>query len=141
VIDDDAVVARTPERLVRWTEPLPREPAVGDELRLEWAFQALEVMSRSPIPDATMLARYATIGGVAAARLRRRRDSRLLFRVACLSQPEDRRHWGRLLVSYVAPISDRVWNPEDDEVVLDLTDPDEIADDPAADPTLTDDSR
>ncbi len=122
VIDDDGVVARTPERLVRWTEPLPREPAVGDELRIEWAFQAIDVMSRSPIPDAGLLARYATIGGVAAARLRRRRDSRLLFRVACLSQPEDRRHWGRLIVSYLAPISDRVWNPDADDVVVDLTD-------------------
>lgn len=122
VIDDDAVVARTPERLVRWTEPLPQEPTAGDELRVAWAYQAIEVMSRSPIPDASMLARYATIGGVAAARLRRRRDSRLLFRVACLSQPEERRHWGRLLVSYLAPVSDRVWNPADDEVVVDLTD-------------------
>jgi hypothetical protein len=102
------------------------EPVGGDELRLEWAFQALDVLARSPIPDATLLARYATIGGVAAARLRRRSESRMLFRVACMSQPEIREHWGRLIVSYLAPISDRVWNPDavsEPEPVVDLTDP------------------
>ncbi len=129
ILDEDAVVARTPERLVRWSEPMAAEQVGGDELRLEWAFQALDVLARSPIPDATLLARYATIGGVAAARLRRRSESRMLFRVACMSQPEIREHWGRLLVSYLAPISDRVWNPDtagEPEPDPDLTDPSPI---------------
>jgi glycosyltransferase involved in cell wall biosynthesis len=123
ILDAEAVVARTPERLVRWSEPLATAPVDGDELRLEWAFQALDVLARSPIPDAELLARYATIGGVAAARLRRRSDSRMLFRIACMSQPEVRQHWGRLIVSYVPPVSDRVWNPDAAEAVVDLTDP------------------
>jgi len=130
VLDDDGVVARTPERLVRWSDHLMIPPMDGDELRLDWAFQALDVLARSPIPDAGLLARYATIGGVAAARLRRRTESRMLFRVACLSQPEVRKHWGRLAVSYLAPISDRVWNPLDDEVV----DPAEPVAGPVAEP-------
>jgi hypothetical protein len=43
-----------------------------------------------------------------------------------MSQPEIREHWGRLIVSYLAPISDRVWNPDavsEPEPVVDLTGP------------------
>ncbi|MFZ4669248.1 MAG: glycosyltransferase family 2 protein [Microthrixaceae bacterium] len=135
VLDADDVVARTPERLVRWSDQLVAPPIDGDELRLDWAFQALDVLARSPIPDADLLARYATIGGVAAARLRRRSESRMLFRVACLSQPEVRKHWGRLVVSYLAPISDRVWNPLDDELVDSQEPADATVDEPTVDLT------
>jgi hypothetical protein len=110
LVDEDQVVA-TPERLVAWNDPAPDPAPEGDELRLRWAFQGLEALSRTPIPDGDLLARYATIGGVAAARLRRRRDARLLFRIACQARPEVRKHWARLAVSHVSPLSRRIWDP------------------------------
>lgn len=110
--DDDQVMA-TPERLVAWNDPGPEPAPAGDELRLRWAFQGLEALSRTPIPDGELLARYATIGGVAAARLRRRSDARMLFRIACQARPEVRKHWARLAVSHVPPLSSRIWDPTD----------------------------
>ena len=59
----------------------------------------------------------------------------MLFRVACLSQPEVRKHWGRLVVSYLAPISDRVWNPLDDELVDSQEPADATVDEPTVDLT------
>jgi glycosyltransferase involved in cell wall biosynthesis len=112
-LDRGARVAHTPELLVAWFEPPPDGPAEGDELRLRWAFQGLEAMARTPIPDGELLARYATIGGVAAARLRRGRDARLLFRIACRARPDVHKHWARLAVSHVSPLSRRVWDPAD----------------------------
>ena len=104
-------VLHTPERLLVWTEPPPEASPGGDELRLRLAFQGLEALARTPIPDGELLARYATIGGVAASRLRRRRDARLLFRIACQARPDVRKHWARLAVSHVSPLSRRVWDP------------------------------
>jgi glycosyltransferase involved in cell wall biosynthesis len=111
VLDEGGEVAQTPERLVTWHDRHPDPAPRGDALRLEWAFQSLDVLARSPIPDAELLARYATIGGVAAARLRRRADARLLFRIAFRSRPEIRKHWARFAVSCVPPLSDRIWDP------------------------------
>lgn len=112
VIERGGGLAWTPERLVAWHDRAPTAPT-GDELRLDWALQALDVLARAPIPDADLLARYATIGGVAAARLRRRRDARLLFRIACRARPEVRKHWARYAVSCLSPLSDRIWDPTD----------------------------
>jgi hypothetical protein len=109
-VHDGVLVAHTPERLVAWIERTPEPPAEGDELRLRWAFQGLEAMARTPIPDTELLARYATIGGVAAARLRRGRDARMLFRIACQVRPDVQKHWARLAVSHVTPLSRRVWD-------------------------------
>lgn len=116
VLDDDGTVAHTPERLVAWHEVAAEHAADGgaDDLRLHWAFQSLDVLAGTPIPDAELLSRYATIGGVAAARLRRRADARLLFRIACRSRPEVRKHWARLAVAYLPPLSDRIWDPTDE---------------------------
>jgi glycosyltransferase involved in cell wall biosynthesis len=108
---DQVEFLHTPERLVVWNEPPPEATPQGDELRLRLAFQGLEALARTPIPDGELLARYATIGGVAAARLRRRRDARLLFRIACQARPEVRKHWARLAVSHVSPLSRRIWDP------------------------------
>ena len=107
---DGASVAHTPEMLVFWNDTAP-EPSTGDELRLVWAYQALEAMARAPIPDAELLARYATIGGVAAARLRRRTDARTLFGLARRIRPDVRKHWARWATSCIAPLADRVWMP------------------------------
>jgi hypothetical protein len=138
LVDQDQVVA-TPERLVAWNDPAAEVAPEGDELRLRWAFQGLEALSRTPIPDGELLARYATIGGVAAARLRRRRDSRLLFRIACQARPEVRKHWARLAVSHVSPLSRRIWDPtaaaaedadEVDGAAMDAPDPRAVEDGP-----------
>lgn len=113
-LGDGVMVTHTPERLVAWNDRAPEPSPAGDELRLRWAFQGLDALARTPIPDGELLARYATIGGVAAARLRRRRDARLLFRIACQARPEVRKHWARLAVSHVTPLSRRIWDPTDD---------------------------
>ena len=110
VLSEDLTVAYTPELLVFWNDVAP-EVAVGDELRLQWAYQALEAMSRTPIPDVDLLARYATLGGVAAARLRRHRDARELFNMARRIRPDVRKHWARWAASCVSPIANRVWVP------------------------------
>ncbi len=111
VLEEGLDVVHTPERLVAWSDRPAAPTPQGDELRLQWAFQALEAMARTPIPDGELLARYATIGGVAAARLRRGTDARLLFRIACQARPEVRKHWARLAVCHVPALSARIWDP------------------------------
>ncbi|MFZ4517302.1 MAG: glycosyltransferase family 2 protein [Microthrixaceae bacterium] len=141
----DRVLAHTPERLVRWNDRVEDPPAEGDELRLAWAYSALDVLARTPIPDGELLARYATIGGVAAARLRRRADARLLFRIACYAVPEARKQWARLAVSFVPALSDRIWDPTADDGDGDegAAEPvpstaDDVLDEPAVDLTADD---
>ena len=110
-VEESVLIVHTPERLVAWNERAPEAPAEGDELRLCWAFQGLEAMARTPIPDGDLLARYATIGGVAASRLRRGREARQLFRIACQARPDVQKHWARFAVSHVSPLSRRIWDP------------------------------
>jgi glycosyltransferase involved in cell wall biosynthesis len=104
----------TPERLIVWHDARTEDPPEGDELRLHWSFQALDALSRTPIPDGGLLARVATVGGVAAARLHRHDDAQALFRIAVRAMPEVRKHWTRWAVSLVPPLSERVWSPEPD---------------------------
>ncbi|MEI7886432.1 MAG: glycosyltransferase family A protein [Actinomycetes bacterium] len=111
VIADGRIVSHTPEPLVRWNEP-PEEPcADGDALRLSWALQALDAMARTPIPDGVLLARYATIGGVAAARLRHHTQARSMFKLARQASPEVPKHWARWAASCISPLSNRIWEP------------------------------
>jgi hypothetical protein len=111
VLEDGLQVDHTPESLVVWNEPGPDAAAGGDELRLTWSLQAIDAIARTPIPDGQLLARYATIGGVAAARLRDHRESRRLFRLARRAIPDVPKHWVRWLVSCVPPAADRIWEP------------------------------
>ena len=123
VRDAGAPIVSTPERLVQWNARLPDEDAVhGDQLRLRWALQAIDAVARTPIPDADLLARYATIGGVAAAKLRDRTEARRLFTLARRVEPTTVKHWARWLVGWVPFASDRVWEPT-------VTDPPAAADD------------
>ncbi len=111
VVADGEIISHTPEPLVRWNEA-PEEPcADGDALRLSWARQALDAMARTPIPDGLLLARYATIGGIAAARLRQHNQARSMFRLARQASPEVPKHWLRCAASWVTPVSNRIWQP------------------------------
>jgi glycosyltransferase involved in cell wall biosynthesis len=117
--DDDRGPAstHTPERLIVWHDARIDDTPEGDELRLHWSFQALDALSRTPIPDGGLLARVATVGGVAAARLDRHDDARALFRLAVRAMPEVRKHWARWAVSLLPPLSARVWATEPDDGV------------------------
>ena len=104
------IVAWTPESLVQWNEPVAEESTPqGEQLRLRWALQAIDALARTPIPDGELLARYATIGGVAAARLRELAEARRLFTLALRVEPGVAKHWARLAVACLGPVSDRVW--------------------------------
>lgn len=107
-------VRSTPEPLLRWNEPFgigvaESEVETGDALRLRWAIQAIDALARTPIPDGTLLARYATIGGVAAARLGQKRQARRLFGVARSAGPRTPEHWVRWAASCVPVASGRIW--------------------------------
>lgn len=113
LLDGDPVAA-SPELLVAWHERShgPQDPTAApelDEVQLRAAFQGLDALSRAPIPDGELLARYATAGGVAAARLRQNRDARRLFRIAWRARPEVRDHWSNLVAAHLGPIGRRSW--------------------------------
>lgn len=129
VLADELPVVHTPETLVRWNEPDVEHHADGDELRLRWALQAIDAMARTPIPDGNLLARYATIGGVAAARLRGHREARRLFRLARRAVPDVSKHWVRWAVACLPPAADRVWEPSASapDTAIDAT-PDHVPD-------------
>ncbi|UDY34633.1 glycosyltransferase family 2 protein [Dermatobacter hominis] len=110
---DGAVVIHSPELLLSWYDQ--DEPGTGvdrprsdDELQLHLAFQGLDALARTPIPDGELLARYATFGGLAAARMQQGRDARRLFRIACRARPEVRDHWTRLLAAHLGPLGQRM---------------------------------
>ncbi len=132
--DHGAKVTHTPEVLVRWNErdvgPVPE----GDALRLRWALQGLEALARTPIPDGDMLTRYATVGGVAAARMRDRKEARRLLLLARRAQPTEIKNWARWAVAWVAPLSDRIWLPAGAEALAASDDRRSVAEDVAAVP-------
>lgn len=107
----------TPEPLLDWFEQVPLGPQRGDRLRLRWACEAIDVLSESPIPDVGLLARYATIGGVAAARLRDHAEARRLFAMARRLLPGELKPFARWAVASIPALSDRVWDPERDQGV------------------------
>jgi len=111
VLEDGLEVVHTAEALVTWNEPAPVGSPCADELRLHCARQAIDAIARTPIPDGDLLARYATIGGVAAARLRDRGESRRLFRIARRARPDVAKHWVRNVVAWVPPAADHLWEP------------------------------
>ncbi|MGI9577279.1 MAG: glycosyltransferase family 2 protein [Microthrixaceae bacterium] len=107
--------ARTPEALVDWY-PEPRSAAPeGDHDRLQWAHDAVDTLGASPIPDVDLLARYATIGGVAAARLRQHREAQALLGLARRLKRGELKPFARWAVASVPKLSDRVWDPTRDD--------------------------
>ncbi len=104
-------IAATPEPLVRWNAPPAEATPEGEQLRLRWALQSLDASSRTPIPDAELLVRSATVGAIAAVRLGDHHEARRLFRLARKVTPESPRLWARWLVSCVPPLASRVWAP------------------------------
>ena len=115
VRDEGAPVVSTPERLVQWNARiLDEDTEQGDQLRLRWSLQAIDAVARTPIPDAELLARYATIGGVAAAKLRDRAEARRLFTLARRIEPTTAKHWARCVVAHLPFVSDRIWEPTAD---------------------------
>lgn len=115
VLDDDATIVSTPEALVRWNEPSAEDSPCGEFLRLRWALQSLDALARTPIPDAALMVRSATIGGVAAVRLGEHREARRLFALARSVAPDVPQLWARWAVSCLPPVARRVWAPLDDE--------------------------
>ena len=112
VRDEGAPIVSTPERLVQWNARVPDdETERGDQLRLRWSLQAIDAVARTPIPDAGLLARYATIGGVAAAKLRDRSEARRLFTLARRVEPSTLKHWARWAVACAPFVADRIWEP------------------------------
>ena len=110
-------IVATPEPLVRWNEPSAEASPCGEYLRLRWSLQSLDALARTPIPDAELMVRSATIGGVAAVRLGDHSEARRLFALARGVSPDVPRLWARWAVSCVPPLAARVWAPlEADEV-------------------------
>ena len=132
--DHGAKVTHTPEVLVRWNErdvgPVPE----GDALRLRWALQGIDALARTPIPDGDMLTRYATVGGVAAARMRDHKEARRLLLLARRAQPTEVKNWARWAVSWISPLSDRIWLPAGAEALAQSSEHRSVADDVAAVP-------
>ena len=101
------------EELVDWFEQPPRgtiaQLPLGERLRLRLAWDAIDTLCESPIPDVELLARYATIGGVSAARLSMHREARRLFGIARSAQPGELKPAARWAVAHVPPLSKYIW--------------------------------
>jgi hypothetical protein len=120
-------IVATPEPLVRWNEPSAEASPCGEYLRLRWSLQSLDALARTPIPDAELMVRSATIGGVAAVRLGDHREARRLFALARGVSPDVPRLWARWAVSCVPPLATRVWAPlEAEPVETEPVEPDEV---------------
>lgn len=102
-------IVSTPEPMVRWNEPSTEDTPCGEYLRLRWALQSLDALARTPIPDAALMVRSATIGGIAAVHLGEHREARRLFALARGIRPDEAKLWARWLVSCVPPLATRVW--------------------------------
>jgi len=131
-------VASTPEPLVRWNAPPAEAAPEGEVLRLRWALQSLDASARTPIPDAELMVRSATIGAVAAVRLGDHHEARRLFRLARNVTPESPRLWARWLVGCVPLVASRVWaTDEPQRCTVDGDAADEAQDGPeGAEPAL-----
>ncbi|MEZ5238683.1 MAG: glycosyltransferase family 2 protein [Microthrixaceae bacterium] len=99
----------TPELLVDWFEPAASVAASPVEQRLRWATDAMATLGASPIPSADLLSRYATLAGLAAARLHRHPEARRLLGIARQLNWRDPRYWARWAVASLPPLSDLVW--------------------------------
>ena len=107
----DGVAVGTPEALLDWFEPGTVTAGTEDERQLRWATDAIATLGDSPIPSADLLARYATVGGLAAARLQRHAEARRLLGMARQLNRGDPRCWARWIVASVPPLSAAVWKP------------------------------
>jgi len=107
--EHDMTTAHTPEALLDWFDISRRRLPEGELRRLQWVRDALDLLGDSPIPDVDLLARYATIGGVTAARLRRHADAREMFALARRMRPGELKPLARWLVARVPPLSEMVW--------------------------------
>ena len=87
--------------------------AAGVEIHMEGTRLAALAISTLAQGACDLLARYATIGGVAAARLRDRGEARRLFRIARRARPDVAKHWVRNVVAWVPPAADHLWEPTD----------------------------
>ncbi len=85
------------------------------EVELRSSLQSIDALARSPIPDADLLARAATLGGIAATRLGERGEARRLFRLARRVRPDVAKHWVRWALSVVPPVAVRVWDVPEPE--------------------------
>jgi glycosyltransferase involved in cell wall biosynthesis len=103
-----AHTSSTPEALLDWYDTTAPCPTPGDEAALCWAREAVAVIGGAPVPDLDLLARYATVGGMAAARLGRHADARVLLDLARRLQPGEWKPYARWLASRVPVVSDRV---------------------------------
>ena len=104
--------AHVEHNLVDWHEPVAHDHAEGDRQRLNWIHQALDSLTDSPIPDVRLLARYATIGGVAAVRLDMHSEARRLFGLARSAQPGEFKPIMRWAASWVPGVASLCWSDQ-----------------------------
>lgn len=103
----------TPELLLDWHEATTTVPASADERHLQWATDALATLGDSPIPTPDLLAHYATVAGVSAARLHRHADARRLLAMAAKIHRDELRCWARWAVASVPALADLLWTASD----------------------------
>lgn len=109
----DPHIVTTPELLLDWYEATSTVPESADERRLQWATDALATLGDSPIPTPDLLAHYATVAGVSAARLHRHPEARRLLAMARKIHRDELRCWARWAVASVPALSDLVWAGSD----------------------------
>jgi hypothetical protein len=112
--DSDERIVRSTEPLLDWFEQAPGRTPRGDRLRLSVALEAIDLLGRSPIPDVELLARSATIGGIAAARMGDHVTARRLLGTARRLQPRELKPLMRWMVAGLPALSERVWDPQSD---------------------------
>ncbi len=96
----------TPEQLLDWYEaPVPIDGS-PDEKHLRWANDAIATLGSSPIPAPDLLARYATVAGLSAARLHRRAEARRMLSMARRIRWDDLRSWSRWAIASVPGLFD-----------------------------------
>lgn len=110
--DSPGSVTSTPEALLDWYDGPTEYPDADDERLFRWASDALFTLGSSPIPSADLVARYATVAGMAAARLHRHPDARRMLSVARRVQPTELRPLLRWAVASVPALSDRLFATE-----------------------------
>lgn len=103
-------IVSTPELLLDWHEATSTVPASTDERRLQWASDAIATLGDSPIPAPGLLAHYATVAGVSAARLHRHQEARRMLTMARKIQRNELRCWARWAVASVPALADLVWS-------------------------------